>query len=150
MRLFLLFFVVFFLTACHQQIKTAQPDSVEVDTSPKATIVFLTDCTYDFGVYGERESKTCDFVFRNEGNVPFVINHIDTSCGCLHVDFPKYAVSSGAIDTIHVTYDGNGFESGFFTKSCDVYSNADSVFSLRVQGTYSKTLEEQWLKEHQQ
>lgn len=149
MRNILLSFVVIMLTACQHQIKTTPSDSAAENASPKTTIVFLTGRTHDFGVYGERVPKSFDFVFRNEGNVPFVINHVDPSCGCLQVEYPKHTVPSGAIDTIRVTYDGNGFKSGFFTKRCDVYSNADSVFYLRVYGTYSKTLEEQWLKEHQ-
>ena len=141
------------LTAC--QFKATQANGTagkvkELSDEPKAKIVFLTERTHDFGVYGARETVCCDFVFRNDGDVPFVIQKIEPSCGCLSVEYPKHPVLSGAIDTIHVSYDGNGFESGFFTKRCDVYSNADSVFYLRVQGTYSKTLEEQWLKEHPQ
>ena len=139
------------MTAC--QLKATQAAEVgenaeEQSGDPKATIVFLTERTHDFGTYGARETVYFDFVFRNDGKVPFVIQKVEPSCGCLSVEYPKHPVPSGAIDTIHVGYDGNGFESGFFTKRCDVYSNADSVFYLRVQGTYSKTLEEQWLKEH--
>ena len=69
-------------------------------------------------------------------------------CGCLKVDYPKHPVDTGAVDTIHVTYDGNGFRSGYFFKQCTIYSNAEKPYGLRVQGTYSKTLEEEWLKEH--
>ena len=146
------------MSACHHQVVTdtinptpSDSSAVSVDSiSPKASIVFQDGVVHDFGVYGERLPKSYDFIFRNVGDVPFVINHVDPSCGCLQVEYPKHAVPSGAVDTIHVTYDGNGFKSGFFIKTCDVYSNADSVFWLRVQGTYSKTLEEQWLKDHQQ
>ena len=127
------------LTGC-QQKAVQQP----VNPEPRATIVFLTDKTHDFGVYGTRDTVFFDFVFRNEGKVPFVVDRVIPSCGCLKVDYPKYPVQPGAVDSFHVAYDGNGFQSGFFTKRCDVYSNAtDSIIYLRVQGTYSKTLEAQ-------
>jgi len=149
-----LYFILLPLLFAACQLKASQaveatdkPDVQSDDT--KAKIVFLTERTHDFGVYGARETVYFDFVFRNVGKVPFIIQSVEPSCGCLSVEYPKYPVPSGSVDTIHVGYDGNGFESGFFTKRCDVYSNADSVFYLRVQGTYSKTLEEQWLKEHQ-
>ena len=130
------------LVACGQ--KTAQP---VIEQEPTTEIVFLTEKTHDFGVCYKPEPMSYDFVFRNVGKIPYIIKNIESSCGCLDVEYPRYPVKPGAVDTIHVIYDGNGFQSGFFTKRCDVYSNAtDSVYILRIQGVYSKTKEEEYLK----
>lgn len=122
------------LAACQQ--KASQPVA---QPEPRATIVFLTEKNHDFGTYSEKDTISFDFVFRNDGKVPFVVNKVEPSCGCVRVSFPKYPVQSGAIDSFHVVYDGNGFSPGFFVKRCDVYSNAeDSVFSLRIQGYFAE------------
>ncbi len=139
--------IILLMSAC--STKTPQNRPAEAKPSElKASIEFMNGRTYDFGVYGRREPVSCDFVFRNNGSIPLVIDHVDVSCGCTKVDYPKHPIDTGAIDTINVTYDGNGFKSGYFFKNCYIYSNADSVYILRIQGTYSKTLEEEWLKEH--
>lgn len=133
------------MVGCRQKSTNDASEQTE-EKKPKASVTFLDGCTYDFGVYGRREPVTCDFVFRNDGELPFVIDDIETSCGCTQVSYPKHPVKVGDTDTIHVTYDGNGFKSGYFVKYCHIYSNADTVYSLRIQGTYSEVLEEEWLK----
>ena len=131
------------VTACGQ--KAAQP--IVVEPEPTTEIVFFTGKIHDFGICYKPEPMSCDFVFRNDGKIPYVIKDVDPSCSCLDVTYPKYPVQPGATDTIHVVYDGNGFKSGYFTKRCDIYSNAtDSIYSLRIQGTYSKSKEEEYLK----
>lgn len=135
----LLFLMV---VACGQ--KTAQSVT---EQEPTTEIVFLTEKNHDFGLCYKPEPMSFDFIFRNDGKVPYIIKDIDPSCTCLKVTYPKYPVQPGATDTIHVVYDGNGFKSGYFTKRCDVYSNAtDSIYCLRIQGVYSKTKEEEYLK----
>jgi hypothetical protein len=134
--------LLFMVVACGQ--KATQP---VVEQEPTTEIVFLTEKIHDFGVCYKPELMSYDFVFRNVGKIPYIIKDIESSCGCLAVEYPKYPVQPGATDTIHVVYDGNGFKSGYFTKRCDVYSNAtDSIYSLRIQGVYSKSKEEEYLK----
>ena len=133
------------MVGCRQKSNNDASEQAE-EKKPKASVTFLDGCTYDFGIYGRREPVTCDFVFRNDGEMPFVINEVETSCGCTQVNYPKHPIKVGDTDTIHVTYDGNGFKSGYFAKYCHIHSNADTVYSLRIQGTYSEVLEEEWLK----
>lgn len=122
------------LAACQQ--KASRPVA---KPAPRATIVFLTEKSHDFGTYSEKDTVAFDFVFRNDGTIPYVVNRVEPSCGCVRVSYPKYPVAPGAVDSFHVVYDGNGFMPGFFVKRCDVYSNAeDSVFSLRIQGTFAE------------
>ena len=134
------------MVGCRQKSNNDAASEQAEEKKPKASVTFLDGCTYDFGVYGRREPVTCDFVFRNDGEMPFVINEVETSCGCTQVNYPKHPIKVGDTDTIHVTYDGNGFKSGYFAKYCHIHSNADTVYSLRIQGTYSEVLEEEWLK----
>ena len=128
-------------------VACGQNNSRHVEQEPTTEIVFLTEMNHDFGVCYKPESLSFDFVFRNDGKVPYVIKKVDSSCGCLQVVYPKYPVQPGATDSIHVIYDGNGFTNGYFTKRCDIYSNAtDSIYSLRIGGYYNKTMEEEYLK----
>ena len=103
-------------------VACGQNNSRHVEQEPTTEIVFLTEMNHDFGVCYKPESLSFDFVFRNDGKVPYVIKKVDSSCGCLQVVYPKYPVQPGATDSIHVIYDGNGFTNGYFTKRCDIYS----------------------------
>ena len=79
-----------------------------------------------------------DFVFKNVGKIPFAIDSLKPSCGCTRANYIKRAVLPGKTDTIHVTYDGNGFLPGSFVKACDIYSNTDTVYQLRIRGYYTE------------
>lgn len=121
--------VILLATSCRRQA------SVKND-APSAEIEFLTETNHDFGSYCERDTVFFDFVYKNVGKVPFVINRIVTSCGCTKARYAKHAVRPGETDTIRVLYDGAGFSEGSFTKRCDIYSNADTVYQLRIHGYY--------------
>lgn len=96
---------------------------------------YMTD--HDFGTYAERESKTCSFVFRNEGSNPLVISRAEADCGCTTVAFPKRPIAPGKKDSLIITYDGNGFTPGAYRKWITVQTNgADTAIMLTIRGRY--------------
>lgn len=102
----------------------------------EANISFLGETEYDFGDYSTQDTLVHYFVYKNTGKVPLVIQKVETSCGCTRATFSKKPLASGATDSIRVAYDGNGFSQGTFIKGCDVYSNTDTVYHLRIRGYY--------------
>ena len=125
--------VALLLTAsCGRQ----QGSSVKPEGDAQARIEFLEGEEHDFGTYYVRDTVYHDFVFRNVGTVPFTISRIEPSCHCTSASFSERPVAPGSTDTIRVSYDGNGFVPGHFVKRCDIYSNADTVYHLRIHGRY--------------
>ena len=113
--------------------KGKKQEAVEV-TPP--TITWLTETEHSFGTYHERDTLAFDFVYRNEGPGDFVIERMEASCGCTRASHSRQSVAPGETDTIHVTYDGNGFMPGIFFKVVDIYVDGNIIQRLRIEGCY--------------
>jgi hypothetical protein len=126
------------LAACGQKAPKAQDDAQEEKLKgPVAQIEFPEGTDHDFGIYYEKEDKTHDFLVRNPGKVPLVINQIETSCGCTTAIGPEKPILEGKTDTIHVIYDGNGFTEGNWIKLVRIYANIEEPYiDLTLKGAY--------------
>jgi hypothetical protein len=126
------------LAACGQKAPKAQDDTQEEKPKgPIAQIEFPEGTDHDFGIYYEKEDKTYDFLVRNPGKVPLVINQIETSCGCTTATGPEKPILEGQTDTIHVSYDGNGFTEGNWIKQIRIHANIEEPFiDLTLKGAY--------------
>lgn len=126
------------LAACGQKVQKAQDDAQEEKLKgPVAQIEFPEGTDHDFGIYYEKEDKTHDFLVRNPGKVPLVINQIETSCGCTTAIGPEKPILEGKTDTIHVIYDGNGFTEGNWIKLVRIYANIEEPYiDLTLKGAY--------------
>ena len=103
-----------------------------VTASPKASIEWQIT-SIDFGEIVYKKPVTAEFIFKNPGLVPIVINDVKTSCGCTVADFPKQPVVSGQEGKILVTFDAE--TEGQFSKTITVYSNTDgSITQLFIRG----------------
>jgi len=124
------------LYACNQQKSPVNSNK------ESANIEFLSKKDYEFGMLSIRDTLYHTFLFKNIGNTPFVINHVESSCGCLRVVYPKYPVMPNNIDSICFIYDGNGFNPGRFIKSCTIYSNAnrETPITLIIRGGFCNDL----------
>ena len=130
----LLILSVIVLFSCNSRKESAQ----STEPKPRATtqIESLTDTLHDFGIYKEREDIYHDFLYRNIGKIPFVIDSVKTNCGCTNAKYVKRAVLPGQTDTIRVIYGGNGFSPGFFYQTVVAYCNADKDIILRIKGIF--------------
>lgn len=100
-------------------------------------ITILSPVEHDFGIYHEKVDKTCWFSYRNTGEKPLVIYSAIADCGCTVVDFSKKPLAPGKVDSLKVTYDGNGFRGGSFRKWITVTSNGSvKPVELRIRGAY--------------
>lgn len=126
------------LAACGQKAPKAQEEAQEEKPKgPIAQIEFPEGTDHNFGIYYEKEDKTHDFLVRNPGKVPLVINQIETSCGCTTAIGPEKPILEGKTDTIHVIYDGNGFTEGNWIKLVRIYANIEEPYiDLTLKGAY--------------
>lgn len=89
--------------------------------TPQDSIVFEST-THDYGTVVQASDGSCQFVFKNKGKAPIVLNEVKASCGCTVPEWTRTPVAPGEKGTIKVTYNTNNV--GAFTKSITVNSNA--------------------------
>lgn len=76
---------------------------------------------------------TAEFVLKNDGRKPLVINNVLKSCGCTEVDYPKTGIAAGESFVIKAVYDAK--QMGSFTKQVCLYTNAgEDPFILSMRG----------------
>lgn len=94
-----------------------------VKSLPKSRVSF-DKVKYNCGNLKKKEIQTIQFVLKNEGKYPIVINKIETTCGCTVPAWDKVPVSPGGTREISVTY--NAEKPGFFQQKIFVFSNAEN------------------------
>lgn len=86
------------------------------------------------GKLKQGEPPSVKFPFKNAGKYPLFIGHVETTCGCTEVKWPKKPIKQGGEGIIEVTYDAKHY--GHFTKSLKVFCNTqEGVVTLRVNGS---------------
>ena len=68
--------------------------------------------------------KTVTFQVKNTGNKPLILNEVQSSCGCVSVDFSTRPVAPGKETVITAVYDAQLM--GTFYRELVIYSNASS------------------------
>jgi hypothetical protein len=95
------------------------------------------ETSIDMGDIPAKKPVSVEFIFKNPGMIPIIINEVKPSCGCTVADFPKQPILSGGEGKITVTYDAD--ISGYFSKTISVYSNSEEgVTELYIKGTVIK------------
>jgi hypothetical protein len=128
-------FVFLFLFAATSFVK-GQPEGTAskenaVKNSPE---IYFAEFTYDYGTIKKNSKATCEFVFKNTGDQPLVLDNVKTSCGCTVPTWPKKPILPGKSGTIKVVY--NTKKTGTFFKTITVMSNAKTdPVELSIKGT---------------
>ncbi|GAB6121310.1 DUF1573 domain-containing protein [Dysgonomonas termitidis] len=101
----------------------------------KAPKVTFQKAVHDFGKVAESAgSVSCEFIFKNTGTAPFLIQRVQASCGCTTPDYTNEPVLPGKEGKIKVTYSTTG-RPGTFNKDVTVFSNVpDSIYRLNIKG----------------
>jgi hypothetical protein len=106
-------------------------DTAKVDK--KAPFIKFEYLEYDYGDIMQGDEGTCEFIFKNTGKNPLVLNNVRPSCGCTVPKWSKEPIKSGDKSSIKVKY--NTGRAGSFSKSIMVYSNAtNSPVVLKIKG----------------
>ncbi|WP_207429995.1 DUF1573 domain-containing protein [Sabulibacter ruber] len=91
--------------------------------------------THDFGNVTEGVQAIYEFKFKNTGNQPVVISHVQASCGCTTPEWPKEAILPGKTGVVKAGYNSAG-RPGAFSKTLTVTSNGNpDQISLFIKGT---------------
>ena len=94
---------------------------------PKAAIEWeFTE--YNFGKIKKDKPVVIDFIFKNPGMIPLVVQDVKSSCGCTVPDYPKQPIPPGGSGKITVTYDAK--DSGYFSKTITVSTNTEQNTNL--------------------
>lgn len=98
----------------------------------------LTEAKLDFdyldlGKFSKNRKQEHSIILKNTGTEPLVIQGVNTSCGCIKVEFEKKPVPVGGETTLKIIY--NADETGYFRKTVDVFCNiAFSSLQIVVTG----------------
>ena len=120
---------------CKKVIRGEGPDE------PKA-IVKSTNVSVEYPVLelsGLRKDQVTEgeFLLKNSGSEPLIINNITTSCGCTVPEWDKSPIASGEITKVKVMIKPE--ETGYFHKTVDVFCNtASGQIKLTIKGEVKK------------
>ena len=101
---------------------------------PAANIEFLTPTLYDFGEHDTIDSVYYTLIYKNVGDVPFVINQVETNCGCTTARYSKEPLTPGQTDSIRIALQTQHLLITYLHKTITIYSNADSAYHVVVKG----------------
>jgi hypothetical protein len=102
--------------------------------SAQGVLTFEKDL-HDFGNVTEGVQANYEFKFKNTGNQPVIISHVQASCGCTTPEWPKEAILPGKTGVVKAGYNSAG-RPGAFNKNLTVTSNGTpETQSLFIKGT---------------
>lgn len=118
-------------TASRPGLTPAGPDSTNFTT------IEWMETTKNFGKITEGEKVEVAFRFKNTGDKPLVIQHVQPSCGCTVAETPEKPIAPGEEGVIKGAFDSNG-RTGMQHKSLSVQANTkgtqnhELVFEVEV------------------
>ncbi len=114
-------------------ISCSQSSEGNTKVDKKAPVITFETLEYDYGTIDQGDDGKCEFIFRNTGKNPLVLNNVRPSCGCTVPKWSKEPIKSGEKSSIEVRYNTN--KAGSFSKSITVHSNAsNSPVVLKIKG----------------
>lgn len=114
-------------------LKIIQGKDTDMEPAKPMTTVSINQNSADMGTFDWQQEQTATFTLTNTGDKLLVIEMIDTSCGCITVDYKQEPVRPGDSVTLHVTYKAEQPE--YFSKTVTVYCNAKGApIRLTVSG----------------
>jgi hypothetical protein len=121
-----LFASIFLFSYCGQ----AQSGNTQVKDS---TEMIFNEIDHNFGTINYQGDGTFEFVFKNTGKAPLIVNHVQSTCGCTVPSWDKEPIVPKGKGKIIVKYDTE--RPGPFIKTIKVYSNAkNSPIDLTIRG----------------
>ena len=114
-------------------LKIIQGKGTDAETSKPLTTISIDQTSLDMGTFDWQQEQTRTFTLTNTGDKLLAIEMVDTSCGCITVEYDKEPVRPGDSVTLCVTYKAEQPE--FFNKTLTVYCNVkDTPLRLIVKG----------------
>lgn len=107
----------------------------QTEVSKKAPRAQFTKEIHDFGKVEEgARAVSTEFVFKNTGTAPLLIQRVQASCGCTTPEYTNEPILPGKTGTIKVTYSTVG-RPGTFNKEVTIFTNVpDAIYKVFVKG----------------
>ena len=96
--------------------------------------------THDFGTVQEGPAAEYEFVFKNTGKEPILLQQVHASCGCTTPTWSKDPVLPGKTGIVKASFATQGRGGAPFNKSITVTSNAGTKM-LTIKGNVEKAPE---------
>jgi hypothetical protein len=136
--LFIIF--VFILFSCSPQKGNQKKAEIIVSEKPTGTTeITFNEEIHDFGELISGEIVVATFVFTNLGKHNFVIEKIESDCGCVQVEFSKEPIKPSETGIIEVEFDSSGMFGKQF-KSIEIHANCKEPKHLAI---FAKIINEQ-------
>ncbi len=101
-----------------------QEDGRSVPTpSPPPAVLVLIDSDLDLGLLEDGQPRRGSLRFRNAGQVPLILDRVESSCGCTAGELSTKRLSPGQESSLEVTYDPR-LRHGPFEEAIELFSNA--------------------------
>ena len=88
------------------------------------TEIDIDKTSISLGNFDWQKEQKVFFTLKNIGDKPLVVEYVNTSCGCISVDYSKEPVQMGKKMTLNITYKADHPE--HFNKTITVYCNVES------------------------
>lgn len=103
------------------------------ETSKQVTQIRFDKTEIDMGQLEQGSPKVVSFQFKNTGEYPLLIQHVETSCGCTQPEWPKQPIKPDGSAEISVSYDAK--YPGRFFKTITVFCNTEKgINELKIRG----------------
>lgn len=114
-------------------LKIIQGENASTETANPITTVSIDRTSINMDKFDWQQEQTATFTLSNTGDKLLAIEMIDTSCGCITVDYKQEPVHPGGSVTLYVAYKAEQPE--YFSKTVTVYCNAEGApIRLTVSG----------------
>jgi hypothetical protein len=87
--------------------RKGKPSAAPVVADPLPAITW-TETSFDFGQIKQGDTTAHSFEFKNTGQAPLLLTHVQTTCGCTATDWPRTPVLPGATGQVRVTFNSAG------------------------------------------
>ena len=124
-KIILISIILFTTVSCSEE-SGKKPDK-------KAARIEFKDANHDFGEVKFGGDGSCEFIFKNTGKTPLILDNVKSTCGCTIPEWTREPVVASGNGKIRVIYDTHRV--GAFSKTLIVYSNAsNSPVRLFIKG----------------
>ena len=120
--------------------KSPQKEELQkVEARPENTTIEITELAHGFGELQAGEIVLHTFEFVNTGNHDFLIESIESDCGCVHTNYIQERVKPGEKGWIEVELDTSGLV-GREYKTIEIHGNSKDLKHLAIFATVKNEL----------
>lgn len=104
---------------------------IQTDEKPAPTEISIDEAVYNFGQLKAGEIVLHTFILTNTGDNDFIIESLETDCGCVKAYFNKQPVKPGETILIEIEFNTAGLV-GREYKTIEVHGNSKELKHLAI------------------